>query len=116
MMIIYGILAQKRIRSRQNMTHARTVGVYLPARSFRNWKIIIHLGLQMKMIKQVIGSVEQNRILNQFLGSFFLLQVTVTALTAMPTVEAAMASIGRPERVAAMPSASSSIVIVAVSS
>ena len=64
----------------------------------------------MKMIKQVIGSVEQNRILNRFLGSFFLLQVTVTTMTAVPTVEAAVAAIGRPLRIAAMPTTSISAV------
>ena len=41
----------------------------------------------MKMIKQVIGSVEQSRILNRFLGSFFLLQAAVAAMTAVPPTE-----------------------------
>ena len=48
----------------------------------------------MKMVSLVIGSVGQVHIQQQYLRCFSLLPATVTATTAMPTVEATTASIG----------------------
>ena len=64
------------------------------------------------MVSLVIGSVEQVHIQKQFLRYFSLLPASATAVTAMPTIEAAAATIGHQDLTVPAPTASASTAAV----